>query len=842
MPTVVTREPSAPGHRDAHSEPAPARWWPDRLVPVAGPALIVLAVVVAMRGFLFTDHLTNQHPDILAQWLPRYCYLGQSLVAGRIPQWNPYQMAGMPYASDPQSGWLYLPAMLLFAVAPCSRALGLFIAIQPLMAGLGLWWFLRREGLSRTAATAGGLSTALLVGGSSVGVSLPFAAMVAWTPLMLVGASGYLSAAWWPGRLAWLALAALAWGQVASAHLSHGLLMSSLVLVLYLAVRGVTAVRSGEWTAARAAVLFVGLIVFLPLANAAVLHPRLDLIPFTSLRSGYDALGARLARVAGVSDRPIATHGLWSAWPLNLGSTPGAYAGAVVLLAIPGALWARGRPRTLAVTFGVAGLLAYLLTIDALVGREWFRNAVMDLPLGDVYLHNPGRLRYLIILVAPVLGAVGLQALMDRPLDRPRAALWVGAGGALFLLLPLMLGARPVRFVILAAGVAAAAPLLLILARPRGERSETRLGRAAAWTIPVVLAVELLASVVTGQLYRGGTVGTGLEPPSQSTLAWGPLRWPTSDASEYLARGPFVEAIDGQDGRYLTWYPPAAFFGKGYLFTQRHRDWPSLANSRGMLHSIPDAQGYSPVQLSRYWSYVRATNPVAIFYNAAHLGEPALSDLRLLGVRYLIAPSHVTPRLAGRKVASDRGFDLWEVRGHQRRTSVVPTWHHVEDPAVVLINVLQPSFDPREVAIVENNPGIGREVRARSGDATYLQVSPEEAIVEARAFAPSLVVIRNAWDRNWTATVDGRPAEVLRADYFIQAVPVEAGHHEIRLVYHDPALFRGLVVSGAIWAALVVALVAGIALPLVRRVGRSAQVPRSLPDAGGPSNRPDGGG
>lgn len=830
MGTVTTQETSPPGERRPVPETGrreSLRRRLERLTPAAGPALIVVAVLVAMRAFIFTDHLTNQHPDILAQWLPRYCYLGESLASGRIPQWNPYQMAGMPNASDPQSGWLYAPAMLLFTALPCSRALGVFIALQPLMAGLGLWWFLRREGLSRTAATAGGLSVALLMGASSVGVSLPFAAMVAWTPLLLVGASGYMSAPRWPGRLGWLALAAFAWGQVASAHMSHGLFMATLFLVLHVGVRGVRAVRAGERSAARVALLGLGLLAFLPLANAAVFLPRLDLIPFTSLRSGYAALGDRLAQVAGVSERPIVTNGVWSTWPLDLGRAPGAYAGAAILLAIPAALRARGRVRALAVTFGLAGLTAYILTLDLFVGARWFQDLVIDLPFGDVYLHNPGRLRYVILLVAPVLGAAGLQALMDRPLPWRRAAWWVAAGGALFLALPLALGARPVRFVVLAAGAAVTAPLLVVLARTPSQRAATRVGRRVSGILPAVLALELTVGALYGQAYRGGTVTTGLEPPSQSVLSWGPLRWPRADASDYLAPNAFVEVIRGQNGRYLTWYPPAAFFRKGYLFTQRPRDWPALVNSRGMIHGIPDAQGYSPVQLSRYWSYIRATNPVAIYYNAGHLNEPSLSDLRLLGVHYLIAPSHVVPRLVGRKVTTEGRFAMWEVRGHQRRASVVPAWYHVEDPAITLINVLQPSFDPREVAIVENDPGIDRVVRAPPGQATYEEVSPEEVVVTAEASAPSLVVIRNAWDRNWTATVDGEPAEVLRADYFIQAVPVEAGRHEVRLVYHDPELFRGLAVSGVGWGALTVAIAAAVVSGRRREGAR----PRKSPGA-----------
>src|SRR5438552_8411243 len=250
-----------------------------RVLPaIAGPTLIVALVLFAMRGFVFRNALSDQHPDILAFWLPRWCFLGQSLRAGHVPVWNPLQFAGVPFAADPQSGWLYAPVMALFtafggSAAGCGAALRAFIVLQPLLAGLGLYWFLRTEGLRRVAATAGGASLAMLIASSNVGLSLPFDAMLAWTPFVLVGAARYLRATTWPARLGWLALAAFAWGQVASAHMSHGLAMCSLTVLVYVIARSVWMSRRGELAVPAAAFLVAGLAAFLVLSNAAIFVP-----------------------------------------------------------------------------------------------------------------------------------------------------------------------------------------------------------------------------------------------------------------------------------------------------------------------------------------------------------------------------------------------------------------------------------------------------------------------------------------------------------------------------------------------------------------------------------------
>jgi len=176
-----------------------------RVAVLIGPVLIAGCVLFALRGFAFGSGLTNQHPDLLTFWLPRWTFLGDSVVAGRIPLWNPFEMAGTPFAADPQSGWLYLPWMLLSWLLPCGEGLRAFIVLQPILAGLGLFWFMRMERLHRIAATVGGLSLAMMVAASNLAISLPFAATLAWTPFILVGASGFLSKRRWFTRLGWLA-------------------------------------------------------------------------------------------------------------------------------------------------------------------------------------------------------------------------------------------------------------------------------------------------------------------------------------------------------------------------------------------------------------------------------------------------------------------------------------------------------------------------------------------------------------------------------------------------------------------------------------------------------------
>ncbi|HXF37226.1 MAG TPA: hypothetical protein VNO17_08605, partial [Actinomycetota bacterium] len=631
---------------------------------------------------------------------------------------------------------------------------------------------------------------------SVVAISMPFSGSLAWTTLVLLGASGYRGAAAWSGRLAWLALAAFAWGQTANAHMSHGLAMCTLLAAAYLAAWSVRDVRRGECSPAAAALRDVLFLLALPAANLAILLPRLALVARSSLREGYAALAEPLARPRDAFERPLAANGVWAGWPFSLASAPGAYVGAAILLAAPAAWRARER-RPLVVALAGAGVLTYVLTLPGLVTAGWFRDLVLRIPYGDVYLHNPGRLRYLAYLVVPALGAIGLQGLADRPPGLRRSLAWLVPAALAWLALPIALGAHPVRFSLLALGAAAALPALLAV----GAR------RAGLLLVTALLAVELVGSAAYSQAYQGGTIFLGLEGKDHPNLVPGPLRWPTVRARRFLEPGPIARYLMGRGERYLTWVPPDAYFEKGYLWAQEEGDWPMLAMERGTLFGIRDALGYNPVQPARYWTYIRATNPLPVFYNASVLADPSPEDVRLLGVRYLIVPEDQRPRrLAGVPVSSETsegvGYELLEVPGWQPLVSVVPSWRVVDRPIEALRAVLEPGFDPARAAVLERDPGIAPVAGAGPGTASWREEEPEDLRVEVRAPGPQIVLVRTNPDPGWRATVDGRPAPVLRADFFRLGVPVPAGRHVVRLTYDDPWIGRGLALSAAAWLAL----------------------------------------
>jgi hypothetical protein len=768
-----------------------------------GPALILASVLFALRGFVLDGALTNQHPDLLTFWLPRWSFLGDSIASGRIPLWNPFEMAGYRFAADPQSGWLYLPPIALFSTLSPGLALRLFVVFNPVLAGVGMYAFLRKESVGRTAATAGGLVLAMMMSTSTVVISLPFAGALAWTTVVLLAASGYRGSERWSGRLGWLALGAFAWTQVAAAHMSHGLVIATAFATFFLVGGAIADTRSGIVAARPAAARVALFLLVLPAAALPILVPHVDFLGGSSLRGGYGALGD--SGLSEVGD-PLGSNGVWAAWPLGFASAPGAYAGAVTLASALLAARAR-RFRPLVVAVGALALAAYVLTSPLLVEARWFRSVVLEIPFGDVYLHNPGRLRYVAVLALPILAATGLQGLVDRPLSRRAALGWLGAAGFAFVLWPLAAGGSVVRFAMFAVVLLAAAPLLFGFATRRWRW-------ASLMAIVGLLTVELLGSAVYAQVYEGGTIFTGLETGDHPALVPQVLRFPELSETDYLTATPIVHHLRANPGRYATWAPPAAFFEKGYLWMKSPLDWPALAPSRGTLFRVPDALGYNPVQLPRYWRYIRTTNELSVFYNASVLNEPSVEDVRLLGLRYLIVPTGIEPPARGRVVEEADGYSLWELDDAQPLASVTQVVEFVDDARSAMDAITTADFDPSEETVIE----LPSDVFACVGDcappavASTRAISGSELVIRLPASDGGILTVRNAYDAGWRAEVDGSPAPTLPVDGFLQGVVLHAGAREVVLTYHDDAVMLGLALGAGIWLVLLSAPFVALAI------------------------------
>jgi hypothetical protein len=115
--------------------------------------------------------------------------------------------------------------------------------------------------------------------------------------------------------------------------------------------------------------------------------------------------------------------------------------------------------------------------------------------------------------------------------------------------------------------------------------------------------------------------------------------------------------------------------------------------------------------------------------------------------------------------------------------------------------LLDPDFDPRrEVFVADPRPG--GPGPGPPGTARVVSRAADRVEVEAELPRPGVLVLVEAFDPGWHATVDGHPAPLLRANALFRGVRLEGGSHHVRFAYRPwtATLGLGLAAAGALVA------------------------------------------
>jgi hypothetical protein len=469
------------------------------------------------------------------------------------------------------------------------------------------------------------------------------------------------------------------------------------------------------------------------------------------------------------------------------------------------AAWGTKRLRPIVVALAVFGALGYLLTLHGFLeslGR------LVGSRVGSFLVHNGGRTLFALIFALAALAGLGMQAWLETNSVRGRSILLL-PGVAMLAVVPLAAGIAPYHLLLPLIGGGAGLALLIATAKRT----------SFAVVIPVLLAVELCVNALVGQGSRTQP-DIGIRYPG--ILSSQPS--PNVDATAFLSPNSLVTALRQPGfGRYMS-LDPGRVTNSGYLGSQDPAKWGSLANQRGMLFQLEDVQGYTSVQLLRYWSFVRAVTSRQLNYNADVFPDPPPIALDLLQVNGLVVPASDPPplQLPARPVVQDGDWVLERLEHPFARVSVIPTWRVVSSGDQALQAITAPGFNPGSTVVLERSPGFGPPAQppSQAGSATYEPLGLQSARITVETPTPSIVLVRTPYDQNWHASVDGAPAPVLAADYVVQGIPVPRGNHTIMLSYADPSIGYGLAGTAA---AIGVLLAAAIVLGLrARRAGSSS--------------------
>ena len=758
-------------------------------------AAVLVGAVLLYPGALLRGEMFFER-DLNFDWYLRLAAVARAAAERALPLWDPGVTFGQPLLADPGTQVLY-PTTWLGLALPRAMGYTAFVFVHLLVAALGASRLARAWGATRLGAALAGLAWAFCGPLQSLVNLRQHLAGAAWMPWALLAAEDVALS---PGLGSAIRLAAVLGVQVLAGSADVCAMTWALAFAWVLVRASARRRRRGRRLGAAAATaLAAGAVTVL--ATAVVWMPALDVLSRSprrdlaaDLREAWSVPLPGLARLAVPLD------------PSRVGLDPDArralydrpdvpflfslYLGAPLLGLAAAALGARPRPRAAGFLL-VAAAVALAVSLGP---HAPFYPLVAKLLPPLRILRYPSKALVAFSLVAALLAGLGCSAVQR---GRGRRALGLVLALVLALAVPLVwraslhYGPAPAT----ASAVAAAAAAALLGAH---ALSAVRRGLAAA----------ALASVCLADL---AAAHAGLHATAPETVFFTPPA--------------LLSVVDRAEGRRLYVYdyttlpetsPARLGRTNAYPTVEPPPGWDPRAFAVAALQSYllpPWAAllGASPAfEFDMRGLYSRDLNDLTFFLRRVE-GTPAHARLLAMAGVGTVASLHqaglegLVPAAQLPSVFPEPIF-VWRVPGAPARTRVVGCARDA-DARTAFEALGGPDFDPSAEAIVASPPpGLGP--CGVAGRSRLVFEGADRARLEVEASRPALVVLADTWDPGWRASVDGRPAAVLRANVTFRAVMVPPGQHVVQMVYRPRAAWLGLVTSLASLAVAAIAVIA----------------------------------
>jgi hypothetical protein len=776
---------------------------------VAVGMLLILVAVVAWVRLWLRPGLGDW--DIMTFYLPWYGFLGDHVRHFDIPGWNPYIFSGNPFAGNPQSGWTYLPAMVLFAILPAVPAFKVFIAFHFALGGVAAYVLARLLGVRTLGALAGGIVFGL---GQNVGASdccTNHLQLANWLPVALIGVELAQRTCRLSDRLAALALGAVAVSQMVAGWLGQGTYYAALIIGSYLVVRTVVSplgIRP-EWRRRITNCAIDGAVISglgLGLAAAGLL-PRLDVVRRTYV-GGDEYQGAYFDPDRGWGWGTVlrVTTGYRPEWhPLYVG-------GAALALAILALLAVRRY--SIVLYFAAFVAVVVILPLHPTPLHDLF----YLLPrFRGLHLHDPGRVFAVLPLGMSMLVAIAIDSLPGYLRQRWAPALpLVSLSLLAYLIASTSNSWQPIAGVTTVALISISVLLAVAILGLRTGKSgcvspPTRIDLIVAISIIVVIFSD-----PTGFSLAWPDVGPRDEssertvrdniPDSvfRSAISQNASRSDPDGAGEFLQNR---QATDGEMFRYFGYVAPNGGNWQEHEHYMEADDLAVLTNGRSIRLGLQEVQGYDPAHLDRYRVFFEALNGFSRDYHEELVYASGITSplLDLLNVRYIVVPNEdpaeqSPPELAALLANYPEVFRNDNVRVLENGDALPRAWivHEAQTvtPTQALDLLASGKVDPRQEALLEASPPqLSNPADASTESVSVSTYEDKRIVLNVDANSDGLVVLSEVDDPGWRVYLDGNRTELYAVDYLLRGAAVPAGHHVIEFRYEPSSLRIGTIAS-----------------------------------------------
>ncbi len=805
---------------------------------------LIAATAIVTVG-LSRDDEWLKRTDLLTAYLPWYDYLGERLRNFDIPGWSPFQASGLPFAGDPQSGWMYAPAMLWFSILPPLAAIKAMAATQILITAISTYLFARLLGLRVVAALTG--ATALAFGAHvyhNTWCCTIWSQATPWIPTALLGVEIGLRPWALRHRVGGWALAGIAISQLFAGWIGQGAYNGLAIIGAYTLYRTLISPRTaGDPVRRRLVALLVSgsviLLLGLGLAAAGAL-PRFEASRSSPISGvAYDVLEARGGDSGWEPEHLL--HQLTDTWSQASGeyeSNRRYYQGAFALsLALVAPIMGRRRFAT-PFFFAVAALMLTLVSKETPVHRLFYQLPEFE----NLHAHSPFRLLGFSFFFVSMLAAITVQAVRDPgrrawlipvALIPPAILFWVDdyiTGLTRHVGWPVLFGAVMVGLLLMAAG------FVSIATRRLTDQQRARLLSVIALLLFLGVVWDPMARQMIEDDFTDHATDARLAARIEESLSDGEAGSAAAFLQQQFADAGMPFRYFGYDGIWLRTLDAST---QRIITYQGRLEDPDiralLVSARATVLGLHDIQGYNPAQYQPYIDYLTIANAgVEQDYHDANILRTGLGSplIDLLGVRYIVVPRDVPPGRPDLLRLSQRYPTVFvdeRVRILENPNALPRAWlvRNAEVGTIESFNegLLAGAIDPRETAIVDEPiPELDGLPATDTNTIVFEHFGADKIDLTVTSETGGLLVLSELDAPGWQAYLDGERVDTHTVNGIFRGVVVPPGESEVEFRYELRSLRIGLAIS-AVAAGAVIAIAFWNLFPWLRkhrRLGRSA--------------------
>lgn len=685
-----------------------------------------LTAGVPFKNFLITDPVRQQYPwrQLAVELLKKH----------QLPRWNPYSLAGTPLLANFQSAPFYIFNFLFF-IFNFQNAWGILIFLQPLLAGIFMYLYLRHLKLESLPSLFGaisfsfcGFSIAWMEWGTVLHSAL-------WLPLILLSIEKILNKKF-------------LWGFIFVFSLTQSFFAGHLQTFFYVAIFSFIYLvwKFLQINNNRRKIFFLFLILYslFFILTSVQWRPTWELISLSARsvdqvdwqQPGWFIPWKHLVQffVPDFFGNP-ATLNYWGVW--NYGEFIG-YLGVIPLILVFLLIFSKKS------NYSKFYILASIFFLTFALPTPWAK-LIYRWQIPFLSTSQPTRLIFLVDFCLAVLAAFGAQLVIKRKYKFKPVFILILFYGILWPVVFKWQLDVSRRNLILPSGMLAAGTILLALIYLK--------------KIPSRLILLGLLTLTGVDLFR---FGWKFLPFTKKEYLF-----PSTEVIDFLKKDTKVFRIMSTDRRI---FPP---------------NFP-------IAYKLQSVDGYDPLYLLRYGELVAASErgkpDIAPPFGFNRIITPqnySSKIIDLMNVKYILSLTDLdSPKLG--LVLKEGETRVYYNKEFFPRTFFVYNYQFAENPQRAIELLLDEKINlHKKVVLEEALPAelIKLTKEEVINSAVIEEYQENQVLVDARTAQKGFLVLTDSYYPGWRAFIDGKETKIYRANYNFRAIIVPPGEHKVIFKY-----------------------------------------------------------